>query len=316
MRKLLPLHSEDSAWQIIAIRLADSHSQPAVVLDDRAHIHLVSTAFERVGGYRREEVVGRSWVDLFTPSDRIDSTLQDFERAARGSPTASPLEIDTDIVTKDKRRLELRLKTFGISVLDDNTGTVKKRPSQHRATLLTVSNVRHVERGPFRARDVEYEIAPSHVDFGKLVNAAATSAAGSPLSSHCYSAFEGRTSPCPDCPILVRNGEWPRSTVRRDADGYELITAELVGVSFYVRRQRLADNAIAAVREAKIDALAADAKLSERESAVLRYLILGRSLDDIASILGITTRTVKFHQTNILEKVGADSRADLSRFIL
>jgi DNA-binding CsgD family transcriptional regulator len=62
-------------------------------------------------------------------------------------------------------------------------------------------------------------------------------------------------------------------------------------------------------------ALADAAQLSERERSVLTYLLMGRSLGDIALILGISPRTVKFHQANVLEKLGADSRADLVRLI-
>jgi DNA-binding CsgD family transcriptional regulator len=44
--------------------------------------------------------------------------------------------------------------------------------------------------------------------------------------------------------------------------------------------------------------------------------VLGRSLDEIARILGIAPRTVKFHQANVLQKLGADSRLDLMRLLL
>jgi DNA-binding CsgD family transcriptional regulator len=40
---------------------------------------------------------------------------------------------------------------------------------------------------------------------------------------------------------------------------------------------------------------------------------MGRSLDDIATILELSRHTVKFHQRNILRKLGADSRVDILR---
>lgn len=58
-----------------------------------------------------------------------------------------------------------------------------------------------------------------------------------------------------------------------------------------------------------------DAGLSEREREVLDLLLLGRSHDEIAAVLGISPRTSKFHQANILEKLGADSRVDLVRLL-
>lgn len=61
----------------------------------------------------------------------------------------------------------------------------------------------------------------------------------------------------------------------------------------------------------------ADARgLSERERQVLQLLLRGRGVEDIATVLGIAPRTVKFHQANVLQKLGADSRLDLLRVVL
>jgi DNA-binding NarL/FixJ family response regulator len=49
--------------------------------------------------------------------------------------------------------------------------------------------------------------------------------------------------------------------------------------------------------------------LSNRERAVLREVAAGRSTKQIARALGITERTVKFHVSSIMNKLGADNRA-------
>ena len=49
--------------------------------------------------------------------------------------------------------------------------------------------------------------------------------------------------------------------------------------------------------------------LTEREREVLRLVVDGLPNKQIARTLGITERTVKFHVSSILEKLGADSRA-------
>jgi DNA-binding NarL/FixJ family response regulator len=49
--------------------------------------------------------------------------------------------------------------------------------------------------------------------------------------------------------------------------------------------------------------------LSDRERAVLREVAAGRSTKQIARALGITERTVKFHVSSIMNKLGADNRA-------
>jgi len=48
--------------------------------------------------------------------------------------------------------------------------------------------------------------------------------------------------------------------------------------------------------------------LTTREMMVLRLMAAGQSNRDIASALGITERTVKFHVTAILNRLGADNR--------
>ncbi len=49
--------------------------------------------------------------------------------------------------------------------------------------------------------------------------------------------------------------------------------------------------------------------LSERERTVLRKVADGRSTKQIARELGITERTVKFHVSSIMNKLGAENRA-------
>jgi DNA-binding NarL/FixJ family response regulator len=66
---------------------------------------------------------------------------------------------------------------------------------------------------------------------------------------------------------------------------------------------------LGARRERLIDA----AGLTEREREVLELVLLGRSHQDIATALGISERTSKFHHANLLAKLGAESRIDLLR---
>ncbi|MGZ5465760.1 MAG: helix-turn-helix domain-containing protein [Thermoanaerobaculia bacterium] len=50
--------------------------------------------------------------------------------------------------------------------------------------------------------------------------------------------------------------------------------------------------------------------LTHRELEVMQELAAGRTNRDIASVLGITEHTVKFHVNSILEKLGAESRTE------
>ncbi len=51
-------------------------------------------------------------------------------------------------------------------------------------------------------------------------------------------------------------------------------------------------------------------KLTAREMDVLRLLAQARTNNEIAAALGITERTVKFHVSSILGKLGAAHRAE------
>ena len=73
---------------------------------------------------------------------------------------------------------------------------------------------------------------------------------------------------------------------------------------------------VSAVVREKLARVATAAQLSVRERTVLDLLLLGQRSDEIAEELEISARTAKFHQANILKKLGVDSRADLIRLLL
>ncbi|MCW0235756.1 MAG: response regulator [Ferrovibrio sp.] len=53
------------------------------------------------------------------------------------------------------------------------------------------------------------------------------------------------------------------------------------------------------------------ARLTGREREVMRHLALGRQFRDIASILGISPRTVEVYKARMMEKLGTRSLADV-----
>jgi FixJ family two-component response regulator len=55
------------------------------------------------------------------------------------------------------------------------------------------------------------------------------------------------------------------------------------------------------------------ASLTEREREVLVEVVTGKLNKQVASTLGIAERTVKLHRARVLEKMGAESLADLVR---
>ena len=75
-------------------------------------------------------------------------------------------------------------------------------------------------------------------------------------------------------------------------------------------RTAFTDQQQAATREALL------AKLTGRESQVLERIVAGRLNKQIAEDLGISIKTVEAHRANIMEKMGANTVADLLKVAL
>jgi FixJ family two-component response regulator len=86
-------------------------------------------------------------------------------------------------------------------------------------------------------------------------------------------------------------------------------------VSLVERMLEQARNSFAdAQQNASRDALLA--KLTGRETQVLGRIVAGRLNKQIADDLGISIKTVEAHRANIMEKLGANTVADLLKIAL
>jgi DNA-binding NarL/FixJ family response regulator len=56
--------------------------------------------------------------------------------------------------------------------------------------------------------------------------------------------------------------------------------------------------------------------LTVRQRQVLRLVAEGRSLKEIATALGLAVRTVVFHKSNLMEKLGMHTTAELTRYAI
>lgn len=56
--------------------------------------------------------------------------------------------------------------------------------------------------------------------------------------------------------------------------------------------------------------------LTERQREILQLLVQGKTAKEIASVLGVSARTVEFHKYKTMETVGAANSAELIRFAL
>jgi len=101
--------------------------------------------------------------------------------------------------------------------------------------------------------------------------------------------------------------------IRAGAKGYLLKGASLEEIARAIRAVHAGGSylepRIATKVLAELGPRRRSAALSHREREVLRLVAGGRSNKQIARELGITERTIKFHVTSILNKLGADNRA-------
>jgi DNA-binding NarL/FixJ family response regulator len=61
---------------------------------------------------------------------------------------------------------------------------------------------------------------------------------------------------------------------------------------------------------------AAPSRLTQREREVLQLVAEGRTINGIATILQIAARTVVFHKSNLMDKLGLRTTADLTRYAI
>ena len=105
------------------------------------------------------------------------------------------------------------------------------------------------------------------------------------------------------------NDEQIEAVLRAGARGYLLKGAALAEIERAIRAVARGERHVDGRIAARVDALSRAPRLSPREREVLRLVAAGRSNKEIASDLGVTERTVKFHVTAIFNKLGAENRA-------
>jgi len=294
-------------WEAIALHVATHVDAPLVVVDDEGRVRLMTAAAEAQLGWPRGDIEGRSWCGNLA-SDVADTyEAGHLQAVLSGQRRRATLTIRTQSGAKRSADVEFTVLGHG--------------PGAAVVGLLVRVRDLDVPSSIWNKGDYEYRIAQTpfgdvrralHVQSGESLSASE----GRP----CYQLFHRRATPCEDCPA-AKPGDLPQTVARTKGGAHpflEILTARPSedNRAIDVSVRRLPVGFLGTLIEARTAELAAKGNLSERERTVLPYLFMGRSLRDIATILGISIRTVKFHQANIVEKLGADSRADLLRLIL
>jgi PAS domain S-box-containing protein len=290
-------------WAALATSLAENSAAPVVALDLQGRVQLFNTAFEHLTGWHRSEVLGAPWIDAFVAPDRAAIERARLSDALRGA----------------LRRYDCQIRTRGGRDLRISIEASRVGGTENGALVITVLSTAAVQ--PVAERlgcEVDYEVASDLGAFGTIRRVTLMGVEAPELiGQKCHLALYGRESVCAGCPLVSPEaGAWPRIIVRQREGGFQVVTGTCPSAgTVHVSVRSLPEHALSKMLEARIAQIGAEASLSDREQVVLRYLVMGRSLEDVAIILGIRARTVKFHQANILDKLGADSRVDLMRLI-
>lgn len=296
-------------WAAIASILGERSERPMMVLDRAGRIRMFNRAMEKVLGWTRFEVEGQPWVRVCTPPERHDETRRWIGDALRGALWS----FEAHGLTNTGARIVFR---FEFSLVGQG---------QSQGLLVTATDWRAAEPGAIvvKGRDLDYEIADDPATFGALsrllVDAERIRLPED--KARCFAAIHGLAQPCEDCPARTADAPWPRVRVRhvegdQQIGAFQIKSADKLDSGLVrIRIRNVTDGTLEAIHAAKIQQLSDRAELSAREREILMYLLLGRTSDDISNLLGIAARTVKYHQANVLQKLGADSRADLMRLL-
>jgi len=136
-------------------------------------------------------------------------------------------------------------------------------------------------------------------------------------SQPCWQYLQGRTAPCTRCPVFGDgHPELGWTTLDSPEGCYQAVQATLGSAWAELSLLRVSARVLCLLCRDRLQRIAHAARLSQQELRVLELMIGGQQFKEIASQLRISARTVKFHGTNLLRKLGAESRAGLLKLVL
>jgi len=286
-------------WSAVALLIAERAGLPVVVMSGAGDVLLLGPAAEQALGIGADSI-GSNWIDRYVQSTAADSARWYLNKAFAGA----------------LRKLELPLHTaHGASIAHFDAQPVGR--DQDGVLLLLLERLVPVPREA-ASTDHDYEVEGVASGALRLKKFRRAGVELGKREGACFEALHGRSTPCDDCPLLRgQNGSTEDVVVRaRPPLDYVVTTFTRRGHDeAHVSVRSLTMASLAAVLQAKLGELAERARLSKRERSVFAYLMDGRAVEDIANALEISPRTVKFHQANLLQKLGADSRTDLMRLV-
>jgi PAS domain S-box-containing protein len=281
-----------------------------LVVDGVRRVRFLNAPMEELLGYSADELTQRGWLATCVPQRNRPGVRQLLAEALNGVTKEGELPV----VTREGRRITIRA---GLSV---------EGRGRSRALVLVARDVGEERRKNAAMSDCVCFVSRAPGREGRLVAVHFLDPAldssewlGQPLDS----LLEATQASAVAAAAAVREVIDARVTetthvLLPDADdAFRVVTARVVDDSTVRVTVRCLDGAVLPeLVDAKVSRVAEANGLSDRERQVLQLLLRGRGVEDIATMLEIAPRTVKFHQANVLQKLGADSRLDLLRVVL
>jgi DNA-binding CsgD family transcriptional regulator len=151
--------------------------------------------------------------------------------------------------------------------------------------------------------------------FGRLLALGAMGAQvdAARLRGRCFEVLRRRTEPCPGCPLA---GAAQPDEAEGEGAPVTVTTAVRAGAQARLQVRRVPVETLGVLVRRRMERLAAAHALSEREREVLLSLVLGQSIEAFAGATGIAKRTLVFHKTNLLRKLGITSQREFMARLL
>jgi PAS domain S-box-containing protein len=292
-------------WEDLVSRHA--RTQPAMVVDADSRVRFANERMQGVLGWRSDELHGEGLDACVPERDRPQA-----RKLLKSGLTGAASEGELHFVTRGGRRLRMHVKL------------TPERKGRSRGLVVVAADVKEATETAEAIGDCTMEVSRVGARLGRIealrfmdqghdprrhiggaVRELLESIGAPAAASAVDSVLQGRAAEASAAALPTSERSFRLVTARAIDDR----TARVVVRCFDARH--LSD-----LVDAKLARVAESCGLSDRERQVLQLLLRGRGLADIATMLEIAPRTVKFHQANVLQKLGADSRFDLLRVVL